>query len=77
MLKCMNIGEHFTREISPEYRIYFLPLGESMQKTNMILPTTHGLQDMIVRYEQYRENYFVNVPLTYGKYVVIVLWGVP
>ena len=33
----MDIGEHFTRDISREYRIYFLPLGESMQKTNLYL----------------------------------------
>jgi hypothetical protein len=44
-----------------------------MQKTNPILPTTHRLQDKIARYKQYRENSFVNVPLTYAKCVVIVL----
>ena len=46
-----------------------------MQKTNPVLPTTHRLQDKIVRYERYGENSFVSVPLTYGKCVVIVLRG--
>jgi len=32
----MDIGEYFTQEISLEYRIYFLPLGESVQKTNLL-----------------------------------------
>jgi hypothetical protein len=73
--KHTDIGEHFTREISLEYHIYFLPLGGSMQKTNPVLPTTHGLQDKIVRYGQYRENSFISVPLTYGKCVVIILRG--
>ena len=46
-----------------------------MQKT--VLPTTHGLQDKIVRYKQYRENSFFSLLLTYGKCVDIVLRGVP
>ena len=33
----MDIGEHFTQEISPEYHIYLLPLGESVQKTKLYL----------------------------------------
>jgi len=33
----MGIGEHITRDISPEYSIYFLPLAESVQKTNLYL----------------------------------------
>ena len=38
----MDISEHFTRNINLEYRIYFLALGESVQKTNILsylLPT--------------------------------------
>jgi hypothetical protein len=35
--KRTDIVEHFTREISLEYRIYFLPVGESVQKTNPYL----------------------------------------
>ena len=38
-----------------------------MQKTNLVLTNTQGLQDKIVRYERHRENYFIDIPLTYGK----------
>ena len=48
-----------------------------MQKTNPVLPTTHGLKDKIVRYERYRENSFFSVSLSYGKCVDIILRGVP
>jgi len=46
-----------------------------VQKTKLVLTTTHGLQDKIVRYERYRENSFVSVRLTYDKCDVIVLSG--
>jgi len=35
--KRTDIGEHFTQEISLEYHIYFLPLGENVQKNNLYL----------------------------------------
>jgi hypothetical protein len=47
-----------------------------MQKTNLILTTTPGLQDKIERIKRYRENSFVSLPLTYGKlFETIVLRG--
>ena len=47
------------------------------KRITFILPTTHGLQDKIVRYERYIENSFVSLLLTYGKCIDIVIRGVP
>jgi len=48
-----------------------------MQKTNLVLTTTLGLQDKIVRIKRYRENSFVSFPLTYGKLCGYCSKGVP
>jgi len=34
--KCMDIGEHFTREVIQSIIFIFLPLGESVHLTNQI-----------------------------------------
>jgi len=48
-----------------------------MQKTNLVLTATPGLQDKIVRIRRYRENSFVSLPLTCGKLCGYCSKGVP